>query len=48
MTKTRANGDILFYNKATNTNEFAVKAPDGIIRTYFKPTDGINYFNSQK
>jgi len=45
LTKARPNGDALFYNKATN--EFAVKASDGTIRTYFKPTDGINYFNRQ-
>lgn len=43
MTKTRANGDLLIYNKATN--EFTVKASDGTIRTLFKPTDGIDYFN---
>jgi pyocin large subunit-like protein len=46
LEKSRTNSDTLFYNKATN--EFAVKASDGIIRTYFKPTDGINYFNNQK
>jgi pyocin large subunit-like protein len=46
LTKARSNGDILFYNKSTN--EFAVKASDGTIRTYFKPTDGIDYFNRQK
>jgi len=45
LTKTRSNGDILYYNKAVN--EFAVKTPDGIIRTYFKPIDGIDYFNRQ-
>jgi len=45
LTKVRPNGDTIFYNKATN--EFAVKTSDGIIRTYFKPTDGINYFNRQ-
>jgi RHS repeat-associated protein len=40
LTKTRSNGDILFYNKANN--EFAVKASDETIRTYFKPTDGVD------
>jgi len=30
-----------------STNEFAVKGKDGTVRTYFKPTDGINYFNKQ-
>jgi len=43
LTKTRENGDIIFYNP--NTNEFAIKSADGYIRTYFKPTDGIDYFN---
>jgi pyocin large subunit-like protein len=45
LTKVRPNGDTIFYNKISN--EFAVKTSDGIIRTYFKPTDGINYFNRQ-
>jgi pyocin large subunit-like protein len=45
LTKPRTNGDTLFYNKATN--EFAVKASDGTIRTYFKPTDGINHNRSR-
>jgi RHS repeat-associated protein len=39
----RSNGDTLFYNPATN--EFAVLASDGrTIRTYFKPEDGIAYW----
>ncbi|MBV9948536.1 MAG: Hint domain-containing protein [Myxococcales bacterium] len=42
---TRANGDVLRYDTATN--EFAVMAKDGTIRTYFRPTNGINYWNSQ-
>ena len=46
LSKTRANGDVILYNKATN--EFGVKTVDGTIRTYFKPSDGINYFNRQK
>ncbi len=45
LTKIRTNGDIIFYNP--NTNEFAVKSADGYIRTYFKPSDGIDYFNRQ-
>lgn len=45
LTKTRSNGDILFYNKSTN--EFAVVTKDGVIRTYFKPKEGIKYFNKQ-
>ena len=45
LTKTRANGDIIYYNPSTN--EFAVKSADGCIRTYFKPSDGLDYFNRQ-
>ncbi|WP_242850149.1 hypothetical protein [Clostridium polynesiense] len=46
LTKTRTNGDTIFYNKATN--EFAVTDKSGSIKTYFKPTDGIDYYNGQK
>jgi RHS repeat-associated protein len=42
---TRTNGDILRYN--TRTNEFAVGAQDGTIRTLFRPKDGLNYWNKQ-
>lgn len=45
LTKTRSNGDVIFFNKATN--EFAVADKYGNIRTYFKPDDGIKYFNRQ-
>jgi Bacterial TSP3 repeat len=45
QTFTRANGDKLFYDAARN--EFAVVKPDGILRTYFRPKDGIAYWNSQ-
>lgn len=45
LTKTRPNGDTIFYKQATN--EFAVTDSSGSIRTYFKPTDGIDYFNRQ-
>lgn len=45
LKKTEADGDILIYN--TDTNEFLVLSYDGFIRTYFKPTDGIDYFNRQ-
>ncbi|MBO8172923.1 MAG: hypothetical protein H0Z33_13670 [Bacillaceae bacterium] len=41
LTKTRTNGDKLVYNKATN--EFGVVSKDGVLRTYFKPKDGIDY-----
>ncbi len=42
---TRPNGDVLRYNNATN--EFAVMAQDGTIRTFFRPSGGINYWNAQ-
>lgn len=45
LTKTRINGDTVFYNK--ETNEFAIRTRDGTIRTYFKPSDGLEYFNRQ-
>ncbi|WP_018130917.1 hypothetical protein [Effusibacillus pohliae] len=45
LTKTRSNGDRLYYNKTTN--EFAAVTKDGIIKTFFKPKDGIDYFNKQ-
>ena len=46
LTKVRANGDNVYYNKATN--EFAMKTIDDVIRTYFKPVEGINYFYMQQ
>jgi hypothetical protein len=46
LIKNRTNGDKIFYNKTTN--EFAVMSADGTIRTYFKPREGINYFNGQQ
>ncbi|MBQ9610519.1 MAG: hypothetical protein IJV15_13895 [Lachnospiraceae bacterium] len=30
-----------------STNEFVIVSPDGYIRTYFNPSDGINYYNRQ-
>jgi hypothetical protein len=44
-TFTRSNGDKLFYDAARN--EFAVLKPDGILRTYFRPTNGRDYWLSQ-
>ncbi len=38
-------GDDVYYVEATN--EFVVVAPDGYIRTYFWPDDGIDYYNRQ-
>lgn len=45
LSKVRANGDTLFYNPTTNT--FAVQRGDGALRTMFRPTDGISYWNKQ-
>lgn len=45
LVKVREDGDILYYHP--NTNEFAIKSADGYIRTYFKPSAGIDYFNKQ-
>lgn len=45
LVKKRSNGDRLFYNQ--RTREFAVLTEDGIIRTFFKPRDGIDYFRRQ-
>jgi RHS repeat-associated protein len=41
----RKNGDTLFYREATN--EFGVRTQDGIIRTYFKPVEGKQYWSNQ-
>jgi hypothetical protein len=38
-------GDVVYYLKSTN--EFVVVSTDGYIRTYFKPDDGIAYYNRQ-
>jgi hypothetical protein len=45
QTVTRANGDRLFYDSARN--EFAVMKPDGTLRTYFRPTNGADYWKAQ-
>lgn len=42
----RPNGDVLFYQAATNT--FAVVARNGTPRTMFKPDDGPGYWAEQK
>lgn len=36
-------GDDVYYLEATN--ELVIVSTDGYIRTYFKPSDGIKYFN---
>ncbi|MGN0367261.1 MAG: hypothetical protein ACI4EK_00635 [Wujia sp.] len=38
-------GDDVYYLE--RTNEFVIVSTDGYIRTYFKPHDGIDYFNRQ-
>jgi thrombospondin type 3 repeat protein len=45
QTFTRTNGDRLFYDAARN--EFAVLRPDGVLRTYFRPQNGSQYWRSQ-
>ncbi len=45
LTKLRPNGDMLFYDPATNT--FAVRAVNGAPRTMFKPSGGMKYWNQQ-
>lgn len=38
-------GDSVYYIEASN--EFVILSTDGYIRTYFRPTNGIDYFNKQ-
>lgn len=38
-------GDEIYYNE--EKNEIVFVSTDGYIRTYFKPNDGINYYNRQ-
>lgn len=38
-------GDDIYYLEATN--EFVVVSTDGYLRTYFKPSAGIDYYNRQ-
>ena len=45
QTFTRTNGDKLFYDAARN--EFAVLKPDGVLRTYFRPQNGSQYWRQQ-
>jgi RHS repeat-associated protein/uncharacterized repeat protein (TIGR02059 family) len=44
-TYTRANGDRLFYDPATN--EFVAMRSDGVLRTYFRPKAGADYWKGQ-
>lgn len=44
--KTEAeDGDDVYYLE--KTNEFVIVSTDGYLRTYFYPTDGIDYFHRQ-
>ena len=45
LTKTRANGDKLFYDPKTNT--FGSQKPSGVPKTMFKPDEGIKYWEKQ-
>ena len=38
-------GDDVYYLE--RTNELVIVSTDGYIRTYFKPDDGIEYYNRQ-
>ena len=41
----KADGDFLYYD--TETNEFLVLSTDGYIRTFFKPSAGLDYWERQ-
>lgn len=41
----KEDGDYVYYIE--ESNEFVVISQDGYIRTYFNPSDGIEYFNRQ-
>ena len=46
LCKTEAeDGDLVFFQESTGSIVFV--SGDGYIRTYFKPADGIDYFNRQ-
>ena len=45
LTKSRENGDTLYYDPATNT--FAVKDRSGEPRTFFRPNSGRAYWDRQ-
>lgn len=45
LRRTQSDGDTAYYLEASN--EFVVVSTDNYIRTYFKPNDGIDYFNRQ-
>lgn len=41
----KTDGDSIYYLRATN--EFVIVSDDGYIRTYFKPKNGIEYYNNK-
>lgn len=41
----KEDGDYVFYLEATN--EFVILSTDGYIRTYFRPSGGLDYYNRQ-
>lgn len=41
----KEDGDDIYYVEATN--EYVVVSQDGYLRTYYKPTRGIEYFNDK-
>ncbi len=43
LKKTEDDGDYVYYLQSTN--EIVFVSPSGVIRSYFKPSDGIAYFN---
>lgn len=45
FSRTQSDGDTAYFLQSSN--EFVVLSTDGYIRTYFKPTDGIDYFYRQ-
>ena len=45
LTKLEEDGDILYYGE--EANEFLVLSSDGYIRTFFRPSAGIDYYNRQ-
>jgi pyocin large subunit-like protein len=45
LVKHRSNGDTLYFDPASGT--FAVQARNGAPRTFFKPDNGMDYWNRQ-
>ena len=42
MEGVRAGGDLVRFDPASGY--FGIRSPGGVIRTFFRPDDGINYF----